>query len=314
MHRFLLPMLVPILLFLALLLSACGEPAASNRRLQVVATTAILADFARQVAGSDADVSAIIPPGVDLHSFEPAPAVARSVARANVIIVNGYHLEESLLPVVAQNKPKRATVIVAGTGLKARASVEAPDEHDGKPVKGLDPLATAEGDPHLWLSVAGARKYVENIRDGLVAADAAHAEGYRERATKYLDTLAALDAEIKTTVAKIPAERRQLVVFHDAYGYFAEAYGLTLTASVLPGGANQQVSAQKVAALVEVVKRTGVKAIYREPEFDTTVLDAIGRETGARVLTLYSIYAGPVTDYPSMMRANAAALVDGLSR
>ena len=298
----------------ALLLSACQERAADNGRLQVVATTAILGDFARQVAGPDADVSAIIPAGVDLHSFEPAPAVAKSVARADVIIVNGYHLEEGLLNVVAQNRPRRATVVIAAKGLKARAAVEAHDAHDAKPPKGLDPLATAEGDPHLWLSVAGARAYVENIRDALVAADPAHADGYRERAARYQETLAALDAEIKASVAKIPPERRRLVVFHDAYGYFAEAYGFTLIASVLPSGANQQVSAQKLEEVVEAVKRASVKAIFREPEFDAQVLDAVGRESGARVLTLYSIYAGPVTDYPSMMRANAAALVEGLGR
>ena len=177
-----------------------------------------------------------------------------------------------------------------------------------------DLLATAEGDPHLWLAVEGARKYVENIRDGLVAADPAHAPGYRERAAAYLDTLASLDAEVKASVAKIPAERRQIVVFHDAYGYFAAAYGFKLTASVLPGGANQQVSAKKVAEVVDAVRQSGVKAVYREPEFDAAVLDTIGKETGARVLTLYSIYAGPVNDYPALMRANAAALVDGLAR
>lgn len=298
----------------ALLLSACQERGAGDGRLQVVATTAILGDFAQQVAGPDADVFAIIPAGVDVHSFESAPAVAKRIARADVILVNGYHLEESLLPVVAQNRPRRATVVVAAKGLKARASVEEHDEHDAKQPKGLDPLATAAGDPHLWLSVPGARTYVENIRDALVTADAAHADGYRERAARYLETLAALDAEIRVSVAKIPPERRQLVVFHDAYGYFAEAYGFTLTASILPGGANQQVSAQKVAAVVDVVKRAGVKAVYREPEFDAQVLEAVGRETGARVLTLYSIYAGPVTDYPSLMRANAAALVEGLAR
>jgi ABC-type Zn uptake system ZnuABC Zn-binding protein ZnuA len=297
----------------AVALTACQGTSTGGGRPRVVATTAILADFAKQVAGPDADVAAIIPPGVDLHSFEPAPSVAKSIAGANVIIVNGYHLEESLLPVIAQNKRKGATVIVAAAGLKARAAVEEHDAHE-QPVAGLDPLATAEGDPHLWLSVAGARKYVENIRDGLIGADAAHADGYRQRATAYLATLDVLDAEVKTTIAKIPRERRQLVVFHDAYGYFAEAYGLTLTASVLPGGANQQVSAQKVAEVAAIVKRAGVPAVYREPEFDAKVLDAIAKETGARVLTLYSTYAGPVTDYPALMRADAAALVEGLAK
>lgn len=311
MHR-LLALVVLMAVIPAFLLAGCAERGASGGRLQVVATTEILGDFARQVAGPDADVSVLIPLGVDLHSFEPVPAVARSIARADVIVVNGYHLEESLLGIVARNRARNATVVVAAKGLTARAAVEEGGAHDAKPVKALDALATAEGDPHLWLAVAGATRYVENIRDALIAADGSHADGYRARAAGYIQTLAALDAEIRATIARIPQARRQLVVFHDAYGYFAEAYGLTLAASVLPAGANRQVSAQQVAAVIAVVKRTGVTAIYREPEFDATVLQAIGRETGARVLTLYSIYAGPVADYPSLMRANTAALVEGL--
>lgn len=299
----------------SLLLAACdtGGPAAGGR-LQVVATTAILGDFARQVAGPDADVTVIIPAGSDVHSFEPPPSVARSVAAAGMIVVNGYNLEESVLKVVASNKQSRATVVVAARGLTPRAPVEEHEgEHEGE-VKGLDPLVTAEGDPHLWLSVPGARRYVEHIRDGMARADPAHADGYRQRASAYVQTLDALDAEVRAALSTIPEARRQIVVFHDAYGYFADAYGFTLTASVLPGGANQQVSAQKVAEVAAAVKRAGVPTIYREPGFDSTVLDAIARETGTRVMTLYGIYAGPVNDYATMMRTNAAALVEGLAR
>lgn len=309
---------IAALLFAASFLALAGCSGSSGKlaegeRLRVVATTAILGDFARQVAGPDADVSVIIPAGVDVHSFEPSPSVARDIASAHVIVLNGYHLEESVLNVVAENKARGATVVIAAKGLKARAGGEHGHDEDEKPVKGLDKLATAEGDPHLWLSVTGARKYVENIRDSLAAADTAHAAGYRERASKYLESLTALEAEIKETVGKIPQDRRKIVTFHDAYGYFADAYGFTLTAAVLPSGANQQVSAQKVAEVVDAVRKSGVKAIYRETEFDSTVVESIAKETGTRVLTLYSIYAGPVTDYAGMMRANAKALVDGLA-
>jgi len=299
-----------------LLLAGCSDDGgASGGRLNVVATTAILGDFARQVAGPDADVSVIIPAGVDIHSFDPPPSAARSVAAARVLVVNGYHLEESVLKVVAANKKSGATVVVAAAGLTPRAPVEEHEDEHGHEdeVKGLDPLATAEGDPHLWLSVAGARRYVENIRDGLAKADPAHAEGYHQRAAAYLETLTALDAELRTTLAKVPAAKRQIVIFHDSFGYFAEAYDFKLTASVLPGGANQQVSAQKVAEVVAAVKAAGVPTIFREPGFDPAVLESIAKETGTRVGTLYGIYTDAVNDYPAMMRANAKALVDGLA-
>jgi len=308
--------LIALLAASTLLLAGCsGDGGTANGRLQVVATTAILGDFARQVAGPDADVSVIIPAGVDVHSFDPPPSAARSVAGAGVIVVNGYHLEESVLSIVASNKKSRATVVVAAAGLTPREPVEEhADEHGHEEeIKGLDPLATAEGDPHLWLSVPGARKYVENIRDGLAKADPEHAAGYQQRAAAYLETLTALDAELRTTLAKVPAARRQIVTFHDSFGYFAEAYDFKLTASVLPGGANQQVSAQKVAEVVAAVKASGVPTIFREPGFDPAVLDSIARETGTRVGTLQAIYTDSVNDYPAMMRANAQALVEGLA-
>lgn len=307
--------LLALLAASTLLLAGCSGGGGDGGRLQVVATTAVLGDFARQVAGPDADVTVLIPAGVDIHSFDPPPSAARSVAQARVLVVNGYHLEESVLKVVAANKKSGATVVVAAAGLTPRAAVEEhADEHGHEDeVKGLDPLATEEGDPHLWLSVPGARKYVENIRDGLAKADPEHAQAYHQRAAAYLETLSALDAELRTTLAKVPPARRQIVAFHDAFGYFAEAYGFKLTASVLPGGANQQVSAQRVAEVVAAVKQAGVPTIYREPGFDSAVLDAIARETGTRVMTLQAIYTETVNDYLAMMRANAQALVDGLA-
>ncbi|MGE3856863.1 MAG: metal ABC transporter substrate-binding protein [Dehalococcoidia bacterium] len=308
--------LLALLAASTLLLVGCSGGGGDSGRLQVVTTTAVLGDFARQVAGPDADVTVIIPAGVDIHSFDPPPSAARSVAQARLLVVNGYHLEESVLKVVAANRKSGSTVVVAAAGLTARAPVEEhADEHahEEDEVKGLDPLATAEGDPHLWLSVPGARRYVENIRDGLAKADPEHAQAYHQRAAAYLETLTALDAELRATLEKVPPARRQIVAFHDAFGYFAEAYGFKLTASVLPGGANQQVSAQRVAEVVATVKQAGVPTIYREPGFDSAVLDAIARETGTRVMTLQAIYTETVKDYPAMMRANAQALVDGLA-
>ena len=299
-------------LVVAVLAAGCSGGGGESARLRVVATTAVLAEFAGHVAGPDADVAVLIPSGVDEHSFEAAPEAARRIATAGLLIVNGYNLEEGLLRVVVQNRRSGVPLVVASAGLTARAAVE---DHAGEPPPpgGVDPLVFADGDPHFWLAVPNAVRYVENIRDALVAADAAHADGYRQRADAYLGTLRALDGEMRAAVAQIPAEQRRLVVFHDAYGYFAQEYGFALTASVLPASPNQQPSAQHVSDLIALVQREHVPAVYREPQFSAQVLDAIAQETGARVLTLYSTYAGPVADYAALMRANAAALVDGLA-
>ena len=155
--------------------------------------------------------------------------------------------------------------------------------------------------------------YVRNIADALAAADPDHAAGYRARQEAYLAELRALDEEVRATVARIPREQRVLIVFHDAFQYFATEYGLELAASVLPASPSQQASAGEVARIADLVRERGVPAVYREPQFASDVIAAIADATGARMLTLYSIFAEDVSEYAALMRANAQALLDGLA-
>ena len=156
--------------------------------------------------------------------------------------------------------------------------------------------------------------YVEVIRDQLVALDPASSAGYESRAAAYIEELRALDGEIRAAIATIPQGDRQLVVLHDAYQYFAAAYDLEVIATLLPGGAQQDPNAGAVVALIELIRERGVPAIYREPQFNAAVLTSVADETGVEVLLLYSNFADGVASYPELMRANAAALVEGLGR
>jgi len=293
------------------LLAACGDDddaAANGGRLRVVASTAILADLATQLAGDDAEVFALIPAGADTHGFAPSPDTTRRVAEADVVIVNSYGLEGSTLEVILENIPGGASLVVAASGLAALEG-----DARGATAGGAE-LARADGDPHFWLSVRNTMVYVQNIAAALVAADPEHAAGYREREERALADLQALDEEVRAAVATIPRERRVLVVFHDAFQYFAAAYGLELAAAVLPASPGQQVSAGDLAAIIELVRERQIPAVYREPQFAADALDAVADETGARVLTLYSgAFAGEVDSYAALMRANAAALVAGLA-
>lgn len=318
---FLPALLAALALTLGAALTACsGDDDAADNRLGVVASTGILADLARAVAGDDAAVSALIPAGVDPHAYEPSPEVARRVARADVLLLNGYGLEGRLLDLIVENRADTAVVVVAAAGLAPRTGGDHAADGDARASdssaeqrRGIDAAAFAAGDPHFWLAVPNARHYVERIRAALAAADPPHAAGYRERAAAYLAELTALDAELRAVVTAIPEQRRKLVVFHDAFGYFADAYGLQLVVAALPGGANQQPSAGAVAELIRTVRREQVPVVYTEPQFSSPVLEAVAREAGVRVLTLYSdAFAGTVDSYVALMRANARALAAGL--
>ena len=282
-------------------------------RLQVVASTGIIAHFAEQIAGEDADVVAVIPAGADAHSFSATTTDIRNTSAADIVIVNGYNLEEGALGTIFEHLPGDATLVVAAEGIDPLEGGHHEEEEKEEEVEGGG-IATAEGvDPHMWLSVPNAMVYVRNIANGLVAADPDNASAYREREEAYLAELQALDEEVRATIAGIPRERRVLIVYHDAFQYFAAEYGLDLAAAVLPASPSQQASAAAVAEIIEIVAGRQVGAVYREPQFAAAALEAIAGEVGVRVLTLYSgAFTDEVSTYIEAMRANAEALAEGL--
>ena len=283
-------------------------------RLRVVASTGILAHFAEQIAAEDAYIVAVIPAGADAHSFSATTTDIRNISAADIVIVNGYNLEEGALGTIFEHLPRDATLVVAAEGIDPlEGGHHEEDEEDEEDVAGGG-IAAAEGvDPHMWLSVPNAMVYVRNIANGLVAADPDNASAYREREEAYLAELQALDEEVRATIAGIPPERRVLIVYHDAFQYFAAEYGLELAAAVLPASPSQQASAAAVAEIIEIVSGRNVGAVYREPQFAAAALEAIAGEAGVRVLTLYSgAFTDEVSTYIEAMRANADALAEGL--
>ena len=278
-------------------------------RLQVVASTGIIAHFAEQIAGEDADIVAVIPAGADAHSFSATTTDIRNISAADIVIVNGFNLEEGALGTIFEHLPDDAHLVVAAEGIDP---LEGGHHEEEEEVEGGG-IATADGDPHMWLTVPNAMVYIRNIANGLVAVDPDNASAYREREEAYLAELQALDEEVRATIAGIPPERRVLVVYHDAFQYFAAEYGLELAAAVLPASPSQQASAAAVAEIIDIVAGRNVGAVYREPQFAAAALDAIAGEAGVQVLTLYSgAFTDEVSTYIEAMRANAKALAEGL--
>ena len=174
----------------------------------------------------------------------------------------------------------------------------------------------AEIDPHAWQSVANAKIYVANIRDALIAADPDGRTAYQNNATVYLAKLDALDGEVRSTLARIPADRRRIVTTHDAFGYFAAAYGIDFIA---PEGVStdSEASARDVARIIAEIRKHKVPAVFLENVTDPRLLVRIGRESGARIGgTLYSdaltAANGEAPTYIDMMRHNVRELAAAL--
>jgi zinc/manganese transport system substrate-binding protein len=281
----------------------------AQEKLKVVASFSILADLTRNVGGDRIEVSALVGPGGDAHVYTPTPADARNVAAAKLVIVNGLGFEGWLSRLV-KSAGNKATVITATKGITPRK--EKADASGHKHSHDAD-----EADPHAWQSVANAKIYVANIRDALVAADAPGAEAYRKNAEGYLAKLDALDREVREAVAKLPAERRKVISTHDAFGYFADAYGITFIA---PQGVSTEAeaTARDVARIIGQIKAQKIPAVFLENVSDPRLMRRISQESGARLGgTLFSDALtdekGAAPTYIDMIRYNIKALTGALA-
>lgn len=294
-----------IAILLALPLPAAQAEAQAQDKIKVVASFSILGDFVRNVGGDRVDVHTLVGPNGNAHVYAPSPADARKAADAKAVFVNGLGFEGWLERLVKASGTK-APVIVTTRGITPRGR-----ESDGD--HGHD---HGRADPHAWQSVANAKVYVGNIRDGLIAIDPAGKEAYTTNAAAYLRKLDALDREVRDTVAKIPADRRAVITSHNAFGYFADAYGIDFTA---PQGVSTEAeaSAKDVAAIIRLIRGKKAAAVFLENVTDPRLLTQISSETGAKIGgTLYSdALTEPQGDAPSyidLIRHNLKQLAGAL--
>ena len=280
------------------------------QRPKVLAAETFLAEIAQTVAGNRLEVEPLVPVGVDPHSFEPTPTDVRKVAESRLFIINGAGFEAFLGPLM--NSIKGPTVLEASKGLASREPQ--PGEH---PADEVD-HAHEEGDPHFWLDPTRVITYVQNIRDGLTAADPDGKDVYAAKAEAYIAKLDELDGWIKQQVAQVPEPRRLLVTNHESFGYFADRYGFRIVGAIVPSVSSAaSPSAQELARLSDEIRATGAPAVFLETGSNTQLADQLAGETGIKVVTgllTHSVTApdGPAPDYLSMMRYNVNAIVDAL--
>jgi zinc/manganese transport system substrate-binding protein len=271
-------------------------PVRAAGRLEVVASFSIIGDFVKNVGGDRVDVTTLVGPNGDVHVYTPTPADAKKIADAKLVIINGLGLE-GWLPRLIQASGSKAPIITA--------------------TKGIAPLRQgSDADPHAWQSVANAKVYVANIREALAAADPADAEVFLANAGRYQAELDALEAEVRAAVEKIPPARRKVISTHDAFGYFAAAYGVEFIA---PEGVSTETepSARDVGAIVRQIKSAKIPAVFLENISDPRLVRQIAAETGAKVGG--TLFSDALTDekgvcptYIAMVRHNIKALTSAL--
>ena len=293
-----------------------GTPAAAAEpRLQAVASFSILGDLVAQVGGDRVNVRVLAGPGEDAHVFQPTPAQARTVSDAAVLFSNGIGFEGWMTRLLKSASYKGKHVVVS-RGIPPLKNADGHAEGKGADAHKGHRHGHAHGhgdlDPHAWQSVANAMAYVTQIAEGLCAADAAGCDSYQRNADAYRQRLKALDDEIRSAWNAIEPGRRKVITSHDAFGYYAQAYGVTFLA---PQGVSTEAeaSARGVARLVRQIQRENIRALFVENIADPRLIEQIGRETGVRPAgALYSDAlspaGGPAATYIDMMRHNTRLL------
>lgn len=281
---------------------------AADKRLKVVTTVAPITNIVYNVGGDRIDLQGIVPEGVNSHTFEPAPSDAKILADADLIIVNGLHLELPTQNLAAKVKKKDAKVLSLGDNTISRKEWKFDfsfPESEGHP------------NPHLWPNIAYAMKYAELVRDALTELDPKNKDDYIENTRKYLKQLDELDRAIFACVRTIPEKNRRLVTYHDSFAYFAPRYGMTVIGAVQPSDFSDP-TPREVARIIDQLKKEKVPAIFGSEVFPSKVVRQIAREAGAKVVdTLRDDDLPGKTDDPEhtfvgMMKQNMIHMTDAL--
>jgi ABC-type Zn uptake system ZnuABC Zn-binding protein ZnuA len=301
------------------LLAACGgadtaqpsgtaDAASPAEGPVVVSTVAPVVDLVRQVMGERGELRALVPPGVNSHTFEPSPGDAQMLVDADLFIANGLFLEEPSLQLAEANLPQDAATVTLAEQAISRdewAFDFSYPADDGVP------------NPHLWTSVALSMDYVEQIADALAEVDPDGADTYAANAEAYLAELDALDGAVAEAIASIPAEDRRLITYHDSWPYFGSRYDIEVVGAVQPADFAEP-SAAEVRTIIDQVRSADVPAIFGSEEFPSDVLRVISDETGAAYIEdltddeLPGEPGDPDHSYIGMMVRNVRIMVDNL--
>lgn len=264
-----------------------AEEASSDKPV-VSATIFPLYDIVREVAGEDLDVVLILPAGAEPHSFDPTPTVVRSIQRSSVVYAIGHGFD-SWAEELTDGSSTPTVIVDRNVSLRETSEeVHEDEEHEGE--EHADEAHEDEAghehgpiDPHYWLDVENAIHITETVRDDLAKRFPEKAENFRVRADAYVTSLTELDRTL--TLSMQGVENPHLITFHDAWYYFAEAYGLEVIGTFEPAPGREP-TPRDLAGLLSMIKEEGLQTLYTEPLFSSNAIDAFVQDNQ---LTVYAI-------------------------
>ena len=292
----------------AIFLSNCRPAPSSKGALTVVTSVSPITSLVESVAGNRGEIVGLIPEGVDSHTFEPSPSDVRALAQADLVIVNGLHLETRILELAKKNLNGETKIVTLGE--------EALEPHEWIFDRSF-PKERNDPNPHLWTNPLYALRFVESITEALAAADPDGEATFRKNSADLLRAIGDMDAAIRAATQTVQPSERKLLTYHDSFPYFAREYGWQVIGAIQPADFKEP-SAREVTQLIEQVRSEGVRAIFGSEVYPSTVLRAISEETGARYVDelrdddLPGETGDPDHTYIGLMRYNMITIIEAL--
>jgi len=274
----------------------------------VVTTVSPITSIVENIGGSRILLEGVVPEGVNSHTFEPTPSMAKLMADADLIIINGLFLEEPTLALAESNKRDEAVILSLGD------QTVTPDEWQ---FDFTFPESAGQPNPHLWPDPNLGLRYAELVQGQLAAMDPDNATYYADNLERFRSRVNQMDQAIRTAVATVPEPNRKLLTYHDSWAYFAKQYGMEVIGAVQPSNFSQP-SVREVAQLIDQVKDLGLPAVFGSEVFSSDVLEAIASEANAQFVDdladddLPGKPGDPEHSYLGLMQRNLEAMIPAL--
>ncbi len=262
----------------------------------VYASVAPQADFIRRIGGDHVTVGVVIGPGQDAHTYDPTPREIERLGSADLLFTTGLEYEAAIVSALARSGAP-ATVVDLTAGIELRElephwhDPTVPHSHENEP-----------GDPHIWLGPEEVRIQAATIRDALIRARPALAEAFEAGYRDFIAEVDAIDGELEALLSEL--EGTTILVYHPAFGYFTDRYGLSQLA-IEAGG--REPSPRLLQVTIEKALAAGVATVFTQPEYDDVASRAVARAIGARTVAITALGE----DWPSLMRHIGRAIADG---
>jgi ABC-type Zn uptake system ZnuABC Zn-binding protein ZnuA len=260
---------------LAVAASACsGGGSADDGRVNVVTTVSPITNIVQNIGGTRVDVTGVVPEGTNSHTFEPAPSDARAFADADVVFINGLHLEEPTKDLAQANVADGVPIVELGS------ETITPDQE----IYDFSfPRSAGNPNPHLWTNPLYAKRYAEIITQELSKLDPDNASFFEANLAEFGERIDEIDAAVREVTETVPEDQRKLLTYHDSFPYFAREYGWSIIGAIQPADFAEPTAAE-VAALIDQIRTEQVAAIFGSEVFPSPVLAQIASETGARYI------------------------------